>query len=63
MGDTRKEDHDPAVAGSPAGSDPHPALGRRLSRIAFGCCADESKPQPVWEPVLAAKYAKLAVRA
>jgi alkaline phosphatase D len=34
-------------------SDPHPALGRRLSRIAFGCCADESKPQPVWEPVLA----------
>lgn len=39
-------------AAAPA-SDPHPALGRRLSRIAFGCCADESKPQPVWEPVLA----------
>jgi alkaline phosphatase D len=35
------------------GSDPHPALGRRLSRIAFGCCADQDKPQPVWEPVLA----------
>jgi alkaline phosphatase D len=32
---------------------PHPAPGRRLSRIAFGCCADQSKPQPVWEPVLA----------
>jgi alkaline phosphatase D len=35
------------------GSDPHAALGRRLSRIAFGCCADQDKPQPVWEPVLA----------
>jgi alkaline phosphatase D len=34
-------------------SDPHPALGRRVSRIAFGCCADQEKPQPVWEPVLA----------
>ena len=34
-------------------SDPHPALGRRLSRIAFGCCADQDKPQPVWDPVLA----------
>lgn len=36
-----------------AGSDPHPALDRRLSRIAFGCCADSEKPQPVWEHVLA----------
>lgn len=44
----------PAGAASPA-SDPHPALDRRLSRIAFGCCADESKPQPVWEHVLARK--------
>ncbi len=34
-------------------SDPHPALGRRLSRIAFGSCADQEKPQPVWDPVLA----------
>ena len=34
-------------------SDPHPALDRRLSRIAFGCCADQDKPQPVWDPVLA----------
>jgi alkaline phosphatase D len=34
-------------------SDSHPALGRRLSRIAFGCCADQDKPQPVWDPVLA----------
>ena len=34
-------------------SDPHPTLGRRLSRIAFGCCADQDKPQPVWDAVLA----------
>jgi alkaline phosphatase D len=34
-------------------SDPHPALARRLSRIAFGCCAEESKPQPIWDAVLA----------
>ncbi len=38
---------------APSASDPHPALGRRLSRIAFGCCADQDKRQPVWEPVLA----------
>ena len=45
-----------AAAGEPAAasaSDPHPALGRTMRRIAFGCCADQSKPQPVWEPVLA----------
>jgi alkaline phosphatase D len=41
-----------AEAASPV-SDPHPALGRRLSRIAFGCCADQDRPQPVWDPVLA----------
>jgi alkaline phosphatase D len=34
-------------------SDPHPALGRTLKRIAFGSCAEVSKPQPVWEPILA----------
>lgn len=47
----------PAVAqraeAAPPVSDSHPALGRRLSRIAFGCCADQDRPQPVWEPVLA----------
>ena len=43
----------PAVAGAAVASDPHPALGRRLSHIAFGCCAEESKPQPVWDPILA----------
>ncbi len=36
-------------------TDPHPALGRCLQRIAFGCCADATKPQPVWDPVLARK--------
>ncbi len=43
----------PVAGTQAAGSDPHAALARRLSRIAFGCCADESKPQPVWEHVLA----------
>ena len=36
-------------------SDPHPALDRTLSRIAFGSCAEAAKPQPVWEPILARK--------
>jgi alkaline phosphatase D len=36
-------------------SDPHPALGRTLKRIAFGSCAEVDKPQPVWGPVLARK--------
>jgi alkaline phosphatase D len=35
------------------GSDPHPALNRRLSHVAFGSCADSTKPQPVWDHVLA----------
>ncbi len=34
-------------------SDPHPALGRTLRRVAFGSCAEVSKPQPVWGPILA----------
>ena len=34
-------------------SDPHPALGRTLARIAFGSCAEVDKPQPVWDPILA----------
>lgn len=36
-----------------ASSDPHPALGRTLKRIAFGSCAEVAKPQPVWDPILA----------
>ena len=34
-------------------SDPHPALARNLKRIAFGSCADATRPQPIWEPILA----------
>ena len=45
-----------ASAAAPvASSDPHPALGRTLKRIAFGSCAEVDKPQPVWDPVLARK--------
>jgi alkaline phosphatase D len=41
-----------SAATNPAsGSDPHPALGRRLSRIGFGSCAESGKPQPVWDPI------------
>jgi alkaline phosphatase D len=46
---------EPAAGVQAANSDPHAALARRLSHIAFGCCADESKPQPVWQHVLARK--------
>jgi alkaline phosphatase D len=42
-----------ADAPQPPTSDPHPALGRTLQRIAFGSCAEIDKPQPVWTPVLA----------
>ena len=36
-------------------SDPHPALGRTLTRIAFGSCAEGGKEQPIWQAVLATK--------
>src|SRR5262249_13354725 len=36
-------------------SDPHPALDRTLSRIAFGSCSKQSKDQPIWDAVLEAK--------
>ncbi|HET8690746.1 MAG TPA: alkaline phosphatase D family protein [Steroidobacteraceae bacterium] len=42
-----------SAAAEREGSDPHPALDRRLAGIAFGSCADSAKPQPVWEHVLA----------
>ena len=32
-------------------SDPHPALGRTLTRIGFGSCAESSKPQPIWDAI------------
>ena len=41
------------AAAAPPLSDPHPALGRTLKRIAFGSCAEVAKPQPVWNPILA----------
>lgn len=34
-------------------SDPHPALGHTLTRIGFGSCSKESKPQPIWDAILA----------
>ena len=34
------------------GSDPNPALGRTLTRIGFGSCADQSKSQPIWDAIL-----------
>jgi alkaline phosphatase D len=36
-------------------SDPHPARDRRLTRIAFGSCAEGGKEQPIWQAVLATK--------
>lgn len=32
-------------------SDPHTAQSRNLNRIAFGSCADATRPQPVWEHI------------
>jgi len=32
-------------------SDPHPALGRTLTRIGFGSCAESSKLQPIWDAI------------
>jgi alkaline phosphatase D len=34
-----------------AAADPHPALGRTLTRIGFGSCAESSKPQPIWDAI------------
>ena len=39
-----------AATASPL-SDPHPALGRTLTRIGFGSCAEASKPQPIWDAI------------
>jgi alkaline phosphatase D len=36
-------------------SDPHPALGRTLTRIGFGSCSKESKPQPIWDAIHASR--------
>ena len=37
-------------------SDPHPALGRTLTRIAFGSCADAGRSQPIWDAILARQF-------
>jgi alkaline phosphatase D len=41
----------PAAAGERA---PVLAPDTQLARIAFGSCADQNRPQPFWEPILAA---------
>lgn len=46
----------PGVVQAAAAVDaPHPELAKSLSRIAFGSCAKQSKDQPIWEAVVAAK--------
>ena len=46
-----------ASAGTDAAvSDPHPALGNTLTRIGFGSCSDETKPQPIWDAILAKPF-------
>lgn len=43
----------PGCAGSATrASDPHAARTHTLRRIGFGSCAEQSKPQPVWNPIL-----------
>jgi len=34
---------------------PHPALGKPLTRIAFGSCANQDKDQPIWEAIFEQK--------
>lgn len=44
----------PSSAGPAAAAsftDPHPALGRTLTRIGFGSCAEASRPQPIWDAI------------
>lgn len=43
----------PEVSPAPPWRRPDPAA--RLSRIAFGSCLDQKKPQPIWQSVIAAK--------
>ncbi len=32
-----------------------PASGKALTRLAFGSCIDQTKPQPIWQAILASK--------
>ncbi len=45
------------VSGRAAAEGPYPTLPADtvLHRIVFGSCADQGKPQPFWEPILAAR--------
>ena len=47
---------DASMSADAASSDPHPALGRTLTRIGFGSCSKESKPQPIWDAILAKPF-------
>jgi len=38
-----------------ARTDPHAAVDRTLTRIAFGSCAEGGKEQPIWDAVLASR--------
>lgn len=42
-------------SGGSATPDPHPALDRTLTRIAYGSCAEGGKEQPIWQAILAAR--------
>jgi len=43
------------ASAAPVVDAPHPALAKSLTRIAFGSCAEQSKDQPIWDAVVAAK--------
>ncbi len=40
-----------AGAGASPAPDPHPAAARTITRIGFGSCAKQDKPQPIWDAV------------
>jgi alkaline phosphatase D len=40
-----------ADAGVPPAPEPHPAAGRTITRIGFGSCAKQDKPQPIWDAI------------
>ncbi|MCU0976184.1 MAG: alkaline phosphatase family protein [Steroidobacteraceae bacterium] len=40
-----------AGAGASPAPDPHPASGRAITRIGFGSCAKQDKPQPIWDAI------------
>ncbi len=45
----------PLAIGSGAKADPHPAQENTIKRIAFGSCAKQTKPQPIWDAIVKAK--------